>query len=401
MISKSIVVFGAGKIGRSFIGQIFGSSGYQIVFVDMDQNLVEELNRRGNYPVIIKGPNNEQRLLIENVKAIHALQHQEIASVISRADIMAISVGKNALSAVANVVANGLLEREKNTPGRILDIILAENMRSADLFFHNKLIEILPETYAVDKLVGLVETSIGKMVPIMTESDLQEDPLQVFAEPYNTLILSKDGFKGIIPDISEIAAKGNMKAWVDRKAFIHNLGHATAAYMGYYKHPEMKYMYEVLSDQEIREFTRHTMLESAIILQYRYPDEFQLIDLESHIDDLLHRFSNKKLKDTVFRVGSDISRKLGQDDRFMGVIRMAQNQGKPFDTILKSMSLAFFFKATDEQGSVLPGDLEFHISMEKDLEACRIKTCGLNKKDDAELIEKLLEEYTFLNTLPL
>ncbi|NJK84846.1 MAG: hypothetical protein HC906_01560 [Bacteroidales bacterium] len=80
--------------------------------------------------------------------------------------------------------------------------------------------------------MGLVETSIGKMVPIMTSKDIEEDLLQVFAEPYNTLILDKNGFKNPIPDIRGLAPKVNMKAWVDRKSFIHNLGHAVAAYIG-------------------------------------------------------------------------------------------------------------------------------------------------------------------------
>ena len=74
--------------------------------------------------------------------------------------------------------------------------------------------------------MGLVETSIGKMVPIMKTEDLEEDPLLVYAEPYNTLILDRKGFLGDIPHIEEFALKDNIKAWVDRKAFIHNLGHA-------------------------------------------------------------------------------------------------------------------------------------------------------------------------------
>ena len=57
----------------------------------------------------------------------------------------------------------------------------------------------LPHDYPLNELVGLVETSIGKMVPIMSQKDLEEDPLQVFAEPYNTLIVSKKGFKNPIP----------------------------------------------------------------------------------------------------------------------------------------------------------------------------------------------------------
>ena len=107
----------------------------------------------------------------------------------------------------------------------------------------------------------------------------------VFAEPYNTLILDGKGFKSPIPDVKGLAPKNNIKAWVDRKAFIHNLGHATAAYYGYFHHPDAIYMYEVLDDKSSTIYKK-VMLQSAEILRQIYPGEFTAADLEEHIDDL-------------------------------------------------------------------------------------------------------------------
>jgi mannitol-1-phosphate 5-dehydrogenase len=389
MGDRNIVIFGAGKIGRSFIGQIFGNAGYEVIYVDTDQTLVQALNRRNEYPLIIKGPRTEQRMIIKHVRAVHGSNLGEVIKAVSESSIMAISVGKAALPAIAPGVAQGLMERERNNPGRILDIILAENMRDAAYFFREKLRESLPAGYLLNQRVGLVETSIGKMVPIMTASDLLEDPLQVFAEPYNTLILDKKGFRGTIPDIKELALKENMKAWVDRKAFIHNLGHATAAYCGHLKHPGATYMYEVLADTEVHDFTRRVMLEAAQILLSVYPAEFTRDDLINHIEDLLTRFRNRNLGDTVFRVGSDLSRKLGKDDRFMGIIRLAGSVNMPSEMILKAMSRGLRFKGKDENGTMYPGDVEFHKSWELDREGVLREVCGLTGKKDAELIAKL------------
>ena len=58
------------------------------------------------------------------------LIRNEVIKAIRDTNIMAVSVGKSALPAIAPVIAKGLLEREKHTPGWILDMILAENMRS-------------------------------------------------------------------------------------------------------------------------------------------------------------------------------------------------------------------------------------------------------------------------------
>jgi len=384
----SIVIFGAGKIGRSFIGQLFGRTGYRVVFVDMDQTLVEALNQRKSYPVIIKGPHAEEQVNIDKVSAIHSTNIQAVIEAIVDADIMAISVGKDALTKVAEVVSAGLLEREQGSPGKILDIILAENMRSANEFIYEKLSENLPDSYPLNKLVGLVETSIGKMVPIMTSEDLEEDPLQVFAEPYNTLILDKKGFKGKIPRIKEFALKENMKAWVDRKAFIHNLGHATAAYSAYLQDSNSVYLYEALADKTILQFTRRVMDQSAQILRKAYPGEFTLDDLSEHIEDLLQRFQNKKLGDTIFRVGCDLHRKLGKDDRFMGAIRLAQEFDLPYDLILEAMSMGFLFQGQDEFGKMLPQDIKFHKKLSSNPEGLLNQVCGIRKKNEMETIQQ-------------
>ena len=393
MTDQSILIFGAGKIGRSFIGQLFGNAGYEVVFVDMDESLVQELNRRGSYPVIIKGVDKEERLVIENVRAIYAVDKGAVIKAIRDTNIMAISVGKSAMPAIAPVIAKGLLERESHRAGRILDMILAENMRSSDLFFREKLRENLPPSYPLDTMVGLVETSIGKMVPIMTPGDLAEDPLQVFAEPYNTLILDKKGFKGEIPTISGLALKENMKAWVDRKAFIHNLGHATAAYSGNLKYPQATFMYEVLGDVEVYGFTKKVMHESAQILMASYPGEFTWDGLSEHIDDLLNRFQNRNLGDTVFRVGSDLQRKLGRDDRFMGMIRLGGESDLPCDLIIEAMALGFTFKGKDQHGQMFPGDVDFHREWSQDPHKVLEKVCGLTKKGDEILVNKLLQLY--------
>lgn len=385
--APSIVIFGAGKIGRSFIGQLFGNAGYQVVFVDMDQELVEGLKQRGSYPVIIKDPLREEKVIINQVKAIHAQESNEVVQAICCADILAISVGKSALSKVADVISLGLMEREQRSPGRILDIILAENMRSAASFFRNKLKEKLPASYPIDRQLGLVETSIGKMVPIMTAKDLEEDPLQVFAEPYNTLILDRKGFKGEIPPIREFALKEHMKAWVDRKAFIHNLGHATAAYSGYLQHPDSTYLYEVLADEKVLDFTRKVMIESARILQKTYPGEFSQEDLSRHIEDLLQRFQNKKLGDTIFRVGCDLHRKLGKDDRFTGVISLAQKTNLPYKMILKAMSMGFLFRGKNEFGKILPEDTEFHKRWSDKPNEVLKEVCGFRNKTDRDEIK--------------
>lgn len=390
-----IVIFGAGKIGRSFIGQLFGQGGYKVVFVDIDQDIIGRLNESGSYRIVIKG-DTEEEIVIRNVEAISAGHTEMAAEVLSSAGIAAISVGKNAIEKVIPVIASGLKLRYARNPGFPLDIILAENMISAAEFVRDALIRNLPAGFPVDNYVGLIETSIGKMVPIMPLAELEKDPLVIFAEPYNTLILDAAGFKNPVPQVNGLAPKSNIKAWVDRKAFIHNLGHATAAYYGYYLYPEAVYMYEILDHSEVLEFTREVMLQSADILLKVYPADFTASDLEEHIDDLIIRFRNKALRDTIYRVGHDLTRKLGTDDRFMGAIHLAMQYNMPYEKIVKAMSFGFVFDARDESGNIYPPDLRFLDSVDNDFQGTLTGLSGLDPVNDLAVISKLKELYRSL-----
>jgi len=187
--------------------------------------VIDELNLSGNYNVIIKSKEDEI-LNISNVRGVYAGNIEQVKYEIATSDIVAVSVGIIGMKTVFPLLALGLTERYALNNELALDIIIAENMRNADACFREELIPLLPADYPFGKLVGLVETSIGKMVPIMLRKDMDEDILQVFAEPYNTLILAIKSIKNPIPDVPGLSPKENMKAWVDRKLLIHNLGHA-------------------------------------------------------------------------------------------------------------------------------------------------------------------------------
>jgi mannitol-1-phosphate 5-dehydrogenase len=374
---KKLVLFGAGKIGRSFVGQLFSRSGYEVVFVDINRKLIDELNDKQEYKVIIKSDSADEVLLIKNVRGVCLTDSLQVISELSTSSIAALSVGQQGLPDALPLIALALIKRRELFGDWPLDFIIAENMRNSDHYLYEELARYLPVDYPIYELVGLVETSIGKMVPIMSQKDMEEDPLQVFAEPYNTLIVAKKGFKNSIPEVYNLAPKENIKAWVDRKLFIHNLGHATAAYLGFQKYPEAIYIYQVLDDHDIFKATRLTMLQSAEILMAHYPGEFILQLLEEHIDDLLYRFRNKALGDTLFRVGCDLYRKLSPEDRLVAPIKAAIKLNLPYDLIYNSLLAAIAFRAKNEQGEYLSSDLNFFSESLNGMDHILRKICRL------------------------
>lgn len=382
---KKLVLFGAGKIGRSFIGQLFSRSGYEVVFIDIDERIISALNRHNRYKVVIKSDDGDKEFWVENVRGVLGTNMEEVVRKVATAGILAISVGQNAIPIIAPLVAKGLELRAEKYSGIPLDIILAENLRDAAQVVGTELKKHLPSAFNLDDIVGLVETSIGKMVPIMPLSATENDPLLVFAEPYNSLILDKKGFKNPIPDVAGLSPKANMSAWVDRKSFIHNLGHASAAYYGYLKYPDMIYLYEVMKKSDVYHTTRTTMMQAADILIMQYPGEFNEADLIDHIDDLLHRFTNKALGDTIFRVGQDLYRKLGPEDRLVGPLKMALSFRMPYDKILYIIACSINFNATNEHGLRSDRDQKFSKETELGISHILETVCALRKSQYPDL----------------
>ncbi len=297
---------------------------------------------------------------------------------IATAGIVAVSTGQSGLPSVMALLAKGILSRYKQNRNLPLDIIIAENLRNASDYFRASLKELLPVNYPLEELTGLIETSIGKMVPIMPKKDIDDDILQIFAESYNTLILDKLAFRNPIPPIAGLAPKENIKAWVDRKLYIHNLGHATAAYLSFIRHPGYIYLYQALANENIYGEVRETMLQAANVLLKKYPYEFTIENLTDHIDDLLKRFQNKALGDTIFRVGCDLIRKLAPEDRIAGAIRLAIELEVPYDRILYALVCGSRFRAKDESGKMLPEDIDFLKKYSEGIEVVLTRVCGFN-----------------------
>ncbi|OHE62954.1 MAG: mannitol-1-phosphate 5-dehydrogenase [Treponema sp. GWB1_62_6] len=355
-----IVQFGAGNIGRSFIGQLFSRALWEVVFVDVNAAVVALLNEKRSYTVIVKREGRaDERRIVGPVRAVDGRDADAVAAEIADADLVSTSVGKAALPKILPVIARGLAGREKRTPGRPLDIVIAENARGADELFRSTLASELGPSYPLSALVGLVETSIGKMVPLMRAEDLADDPLQVFAEEFETLIMDGKAFRGPVPGVPGLHPVDDIRAYVDRKLFVHNLGHAAVAYLGYRADPSVVLLADALRLPRVAGGARAAMDEAADALAAEYPAAYSRAELAAHIEDLLFRFSNRALGDTVHRVGRDLYRKLDREDRLAGALLLLARRGLPSRAVAEVYRAALEFAAPDENGRLFPDDERF------------------------------------------
>ena len=317
-------MYGAGNIGRGFIGALLSRSGYRVTFIDVAKPVVEALHQRGSYPVRILSDEGFTDEMIEHVDAIDGNDAAAVAEAIANADIMATAVGANILKFIVPNIAAGLKLRfaQMQAP---LNIIICENLMDANKVVEGMLKERLTEDeqQIFDVRIGLVEASIGRMVPVQTPEMQDGDLLRVCVERYGYLPVDRDAFRGEIPQIKSMVPFSPFDFYIRRKLYIHNLGHATTAYLGLYTSKE--FIFESIDNAEVYAIVLNAMLESAEALAKKY--SVSLPDVMRHIQDLLFRFTNRALKDTCARVGADIKRKLAPQDRLIGSATLCMEQG--------------------------------------------------------------------------
>ena len=342
---KTAVMYGGGNIGRGFIGKVFTDSGYEVCFLDIMQDIIDEMNRRGEYTVRIVSNEDEQDTTVKPVRAVNSLTEQAIDEIVN-CEIMATAVGVNVLPKIAPVIARGMVARMERI-GKPLDVILCENQLGADELMRGWIYEQLTaeqKKWADDNL-GLIEASIGRMVPPLTPEMRAQDKLLICVEPYCELPVDRDAFKGPIPYLKGLIPYAPFEFYIKRKLFLHNGGHALCAYMGYRKGYE--YIWQAVEDPEIYEAVRASMMSSADALIHKFGEGVRH-NVESNVTDLLFRFQNKALKDTVARVGADPVRKLRRNDRIVGAALFAIEQGVDPAPIVKGIIAALDFDRLED-----------------------------------------------------
>ncbi len=318
------VMYGGGNIGRGFIGALLSQSGYEVTFIDVAAPVVEHLQQKRCYPVRYVYSGGHEDVLIENVTAVNGNDTEAASEAIANCDIMATAVGARILKFIVPNIVAGL--RKRWAAGeKPLNIIICENLMDANLVLEGMLKEQLSdaEKAIFDRTVGLVEASIGRMVPVQTEEMKDGEPMRVCVERYGFLPVDKAAFKGEIPEIRNMVPFAPFDFYIKRKLYIHNMGHATCAYLGNLL--DLEYIYQAIDVAEIRIIVQNAMLESAQALSKKYGVAME--DIYLHITDLLNRFTNAALGDTTARVGGDPARKLSPADRLIGSAKLALELG--------------------------------------------------------------------------
>ena len=349
-MKKKLVQYGAGNIGRGFIGELFARADYEVVFVDVRDEIVELFNRNRAYPINFVSDEGSHEITITGIRAVNGRNIDTVADEIAGAGIIATAVGVSALPHIVKPIAQGLKQRWNSGNNTPIDIIICENKIDADKYLRELFLKELSDEEGTqfNKTVGLVEASIGRMVPIMTPEMQRGNPLRVCVESYAELPIDGDALKGEVPRVPGLIPASPFSFYIRRKLFIHNMGHALIAYLGFLRRET--YISQAVRNPYIRLLADGAMRQAAHALSKEYRIDLGLI--LDHVADLILRFHNQVLGDTTERVGSDPLRKLSGTDRLSGAALFCHEQGLPGAYIHAGIAAGLLYENPGDGSSI-------------------------------------------------
>jgi mannitol-1-phosphate 5-dehydrogenase len=377
---KRAVHFGAGNIGRGFIGALFSQSGYHVTFVDIADQIINQLNEKKHYQVKL-ATDKQETVTVDNVSGLNNMtQENEVVAAIKDAAYLTTAIGPNILPRIAPLIAKGLTERVKTNTEKLY-VIACENQISATDLLKGYIFEHLDDETKAN-LAGKVyffNSAVDRIVPIQNN----HGSLDVLVEPYYEWVVETSES---IPPIEGMKIVSDLAPFIERKLFTVNTGHAVIAYLGYLENKST--IDQALADEKIVKQVQATLGETGAYLIHQYglnPEEHS-----QYIEKIISRFKNAYLNDDVTRVGRSPLRKLGPNDRLVRPATEAAKAGLSYTNLAKAIASALLFDYQEDEEAV---KLQAMIK-EKGLPAVLKEVSGLD--ENSEITNEVVSHYHLL-----
>ncbi|MCM3716932.1 mannitol-1-phosphate 5-dehydrogenase [Fictibacillus phosphorivorans] len=373
------VHFGAGNIGRGFIGSLLSDAGYEVCFIDVNEEVVNLLNERKEYRVVLADEESKETL-VKGVRAINSMQHPEdVIKAIAEADLVTTAVGPNVLPIISESITNGLRKRVKlDNP---LNIIACENMIGGSVFLKEKVYEKLSDSEGkqFDKLFAFPNAAVDRIVP----NQVNDDKLMVSVEPFFEWAVDRSSMIGEVPSIEGVTWVDDLTPYIERKLFTVNTGHAVAAYTGY--QAGMKTIKDAMENPEVVDIVKNALQETGSVLVEKY--NFNSDEHQQYIEKIIGRFTNPYINDEIPRVARGPLRKLGRNDRLVNPsVQYLEYLQKEPTYLVKGIAAALKYDYPEDEEAVKLQALIEENGMKEAVQ----EVCGLQEAD--RLVKLILKE---------
>jgi len=380
-----IVIFGAGKIARGFVGHLLYVSGYSFTFIEKSKTVVDLLNEKKGYTVNVLG-NPEKNTYIKGASGILLDDMEKAAEEVSEADLVFTAVGGKNLSGIVEHLKRGICLRIDKNIEKPLNVITCENWSKPAKILEDGIKD--PSDTAlnhyINRFVGVTESVVMRSAIEPTEDELKADPLAVNVQDYWEFPIDRSRLKGDFPDIVGAKLLDNFQGFLDKKFYTYNAANGTVAYIGYLK--GYKYLYDAANDEEILKNLKGVYRETSVALSQKYG--YDLNDQLEFTKTSLRKLQDKAITDYIERNARDPIRKLGPSDRLVGPARMVMECGIEPVFLAESIAAAMFY---DEPQDPIAQQLK-EIRLKKGIDFVLKDICKLDPDSRlAELIKSGIE----------
>ena len=311
---KLAIHFGAGNIGRGFIAPVLQENNYEVVFVDVNKELIEQINLLQRYKVKSISLNASSDIFVKNISGLLLDDEEFLNEKLAQADLITTSVGPKFVKDIFNLVSSTKTEK-------IQTFIAFENMYRASTSNSTE--------SGLSKLV-LIDAVVDKIVPPQNITSLD-----VIVEEYGSIILDNNVNTKPLNE-SKIVSYSNYEHEFYKKLWLLNGLHLKLAYFGLSRN--IKYIHEILSNQEGLDFAERAIdsLSKAYSLFSNSTE-----DLKDFKQTILNRFSMPEIQDEVTRIARNPQIKFSKDERFERPLRLLISADEDVETFKKIIDIIF------------------------------------------------------------
>lgn len=376
------LIFGAGNIGRGFVGQILKENNYDLIFADINDQLIEEINHKKEYTVFFAS-DEEEYTTISNISGIHNIKEiEKLNEVIQSVDLITTAVGPNIVPIIARTILEGVRERLSKENIRPFNIVACENAIGATDLLKETLLSNLSEEERVkaEEYIGFPNSAVDRIVPIQSNENL----LDIMVEPYYEWIIEGGKLKGDFDYIKGVEYKEDLKPYIERKLFTVNTGHASTAYIGNIF--GYKTIYEAINDDRVLKMILSVLAETSEYLVENF--HFSESEQKKYVDTIIYRFKNPHISDDINRVARSPIRKISPKDRFIYPSTQLLKMGKTPYNLAKTISYILKYLNMEDKESIELNEYLKEYGVSKTLN----RYSGI---EESSILSKLIEEYYY------
>ena len=384
---RTLVIWGAGRIGRGFVAALFHHPGWRTVFVDIDRELVDQLNERKQYAIFRATAEGISREIMKGgFTAVHTSDSAALEEIfLEEGLLLDIAVHATELDRVAGMIRPLIALRAEKMPESPMDILMNVNMALPDEAFRGKLEKAFENEPAalsyLNEKTGISGIAAACISPLATEEMKKEDPLAVLNNNYPEQAISEQALKGEKPQLPRLRLSKNLSAEETRKLYTLNMAHALLCYLGLPK--GYKTVIEAMADPKLRALVDEALDEANCGLLKALP--LTQAELDWWRDTVISLLMNPYIDDMLQRLGADTRRKLGRLDRLTGPAALCIEAGGTPRAIAKAIRAGFFYENDD------PGTRAVRAMVQEEgLPSAAEKICGLTQEHP--LYDMILKE---------